>query len=125
MALVAAGLSYDEPQVRVDHALLGRQVSALDPLCELDLLCGRQERVDAGPAEKQRQGVRSGRRVLGREIGVLHVANAPAGLTCTRGCVYAGAPALADLLGMSRIVIAAGSLPTLATGVKAAQFVLL
>jgi len=57
----------DEAQVRVDHALLGRAVAALDLLGELDLLgCGEQlvvaelvheqvERVDAAGSSVERE----------------------------------------------------------------------
>jgi hypothetical protein len=41
LALVAAGVRDDEAQVRVDHALLGLEVAALDALGELDLLARR------------------------------------------------------------------------------------
>jgi hypothetical protein len=33
----------DEPQVRLDHLLLRTVVAALDPLCELNLLCSREQ----------------------------------------------------------------------------------
>src|SRR4051794_21095770 len=43
VALVAAGDGDDEPQVRVDQAVLGEEVAALDALGELDLLGGLQQ----------------------------------------------------------------------------------
>ena len=43
--LVAAGLRDDEPEVRVDHPVLGVDVAALDALGQLDLLGRRQQRV--------------------------------------------------------------------------------
>ena len=54
----------DEPQVRLDHALLRLHVAALDALCELDLLCGRQELVPARLAQEELQRV--GGRLDGR-----------------------------------------------------------
>ena len=53
VALIAPRLRDDEPQVRVDHPLLGLEVTALDPLGELDLLGRRQQRVHAGLAHEQ------------------------------------------------------------------------
>src|SRR3954470_19324173 len=43
MALVPAGDGDDEAQVGIDEPVLGKEVAALDALCELDLLCGLQE----------------------------------------------------------------------------------
>src|SRR3954462_13333459 len=59
VALVAAGDGDDEPQVRVDHAVLGEEVAALDALGELDLLGGLQQReaVRALPQLLERVGV--------------------------------------------------------------------
>ena len=51
--LVAAGLGDDQAQVGVDHALLGLEVAALDPLGEFDLLGGGQQRVDPSLLEEQ------------------------------------------------------------------------
>ena len=56
----------DEPQVRVDEQILRRLVAVLDPLRELDLLRGRQQRVAAGLVQEQLQRV--GRR--GRDLRV-------------------------------------------------------
>jgi hypothetical protein len=53
VALVAARLRDYEPQVRIDHPLLGLEVASLDPLRELDLLRRRQQRVAAGTTEEQ------------------------------------------------------------------------
>ena len=54
----------DEPQVRLDHALLRIHVAALDALGELDLLCGGQELVPARLAQEELQRV--GGRLDGR-----------------------------------------------------------
>jgi hypothetical protein len=61
----------DEPQVRLDHLLLGGHVALLDPLRELDLVGGGQQRMAPDLAQEQLQGVRGrldGRleRILGR-----------------------------------------------------------
>src|SRR3954452_10447325 len=45
VALVLAGHRHDQPQVRVDHPVLGVDVALLDALCELDLLGGGEQRV--------------------------------------------------------------------------------
>ena len=57
MALVAPGLRDDEPQVRVDHRVLRLEVATLDPLCQLDLFRGREQRVKASLAEEQLERV--------------------------------------------------------------------
>ena len=66
-ALVLLGDRDDEAQVRVDHAVLGGEVAALDPLGEVDLLVGREQPVAADLVEEQLQRV--GRD--GRERGVV------------------------------------------------------
>jgi hypothetical protein len=55
---VARGDRDDEAQVRIDHALLGGEIAALDALREGDLLGGCQERVapDLGEEEVERVG---------------------------------------------------------------------
>src|SRR5215204_233087 len=53
---------HDEAQVRLDHPLLRLHVAALDPLRELDLLGGGQERVAAGLAQEELKRV--GRRLV-------------------------------------------------------------
>ena len=55
--LVALGDRDDQPQVRVDHQILGFLVAALDPLGELDLLLGGQQLVPAGLVQEQLQRV--------------------------------------------------------------------
>jgi hypothetical protein len=57
VALVLLRQRHDEAQVRVDHALLGLEVAALDRLGELDLLVGGQQRVAAHVAQEQLQRV--------------------------------------------------------------------
>src|SRR5438552_3479064 len=58
VALVALRDRDDEPQVRVDHALLRRGVAALHSLGQRDLVrCGEQ-RITAGLVHEQRQAVR-------------------------------------------------------------------
>jgi hypothetical protein len=76
-ALVLLRDGDDEPQVRVDHALLGHEVAALDPLREVDLLRRRQQPVAADLVEEELERVRGG----GRELhlvqrALLHVAPA-------------------------------------------------
>ena len=66
-ALVLLGDRDDQAQVRVDHALLGLEVAALDPAREVDLLVGRQQPVAADLVQEQLQRV--GRDV--RERGVV------------------------------------------------------
>src|ERR671914_319804 len=57
VALVLLGERDDEAQVRVDHALLGLEVAALDSLRQLDLLLGREQRVAAHVAQEELQRV--------------------------------------------------------------------
>ena len=66
LALVLLRDRDDEPQVRVDHALLRLEVALLDPLGELDLLVGGQQRVAADLVEEELERV--GRR--GRQLAV-------------------------------------------------------
>ena len=61
LVAVVLGDRDDEPQVRLDHALLGLHVAALDALRELDLLRGGQELVPAGFAQEELERV--GRRL--------------------------------------------------------------
>ena len=56
-ALVLLGDRDDQAQVRVDHALLGGEVAALDALGELDLLARRQQPVAADLVEEELQRV--------------------------------------------------------------------
>src|SRR5918997_1755901 len=51
LALVLAGDRDHEPQVRVDHAVLGLEIAALDPLRQLDLLLRPQQPVTADLVE--------------------------------------------------------------------------
>src|SRR5919202_1663486 len=55
--LVLAGDRDDEPEVRVDHPLLGREVAALHALGELDLLGRREQGIAAGLVEEELQRV--------------------------------------------------------------------
>src|SRR5207247_2876111 len=48
----------DKTQVRLDHPLLRLLVAALDALCELDLLRGRQQRVPPGLAQEELERIR-------------------------------------------------------------------
>ena len=57
LALVLLRDRDDQAQVRVDHALLGGDVALLDPLGELDLLGGGQQRVAADLVEEELQRV--------------------------------------------------------------------
>jgi hypothetical protein len=57
VAAVALGDRDDEAEVRVDHALLRREVAALDALRERDLVGRRQQRVLADLGEEQLQRV--------------------------------------------------------------------
>ena len=61
MALVALRDRHDEPQVGVDHLLLGGGVAALDALGELDLLLRGEQRIAADLVQEELQAV--GRRV--------------------------------------------------------------
>ena len=62
-ALVAPSLGDDEAQVRIDHAVLRSDVTALDALGELDLLGCRQQRV-------ARRLVEEGLQRIGRHLGL-------------------------------------------------------
>src|SRR5262249_22372106 len=57
VTLVTARLRHDQTEVRIDHSLLGLEVTLLDPLGQLDLLCGGQQRVCTSATQKQLQGV--------------------------------------------------------------------
>jgi hypothetical protein len=57
VTLVLLGERDDQPQVRVDHPLLGLEVPALDALGQLDLLVGGQQRVAAHVAQEQLERV--------------------------------------------------------------------
>ena len=57
LALVAPRVGDDQAEVRVDHAVLGGQVAALDPLGQLDLLLRREQRVPARLAQEELQRV--------------------------------------------------------------------
>jgi hypothetical protein len=57
LTAVVLGDGDHEAQVRVDHSLLGGEVTALDPLGELDLLLGREQAVPADLVQEQLQGV--------------------------------------------------------------------
>jgi hypothetical protein len=68
VALVATRLRDDQPQVGIDHAVLGGQVTALDALGQLDLLVGREQGMHPRLAQEQIQRLgraRGGRRLLG------------------------------------------------------------
>jgi hypothetical protein len=58
VALVALRDRDHEPEIRVDHPLLGGCVAALDPLRQLDLLLRRQQRVAADLVQEELQAVR-------------------------------------------------------------------
>jgi hypothetical protein len=57
LVAVVLGDRDHEPEVRLDHALLGGAFAALDPLRELDLLRGSEQRVAAGLAEEELERV--------------------------------------------------------------------
>src|SRR4029079_59346 len=57
LALIAARVGDHQAEVGVDHAFLGCQVSALDPLCEFDLLTRLEQRVPPSLTQKQLQRV--------------------------------------------------------------------
>jgi hypothetical protein len=56
-ALVLARHGDHEPQVRVDHPILGHQVTALDALRELHLFGGRQKRMASRVCEEELERV--------------------------------------------------------------------
>src|SRR6188472_102864 len=68
VAAVALRDRHDEPQVRVDHPLLGREVAPLDALCERDLVGGRQQLVAADLGQEHAERVGRDRTAPGREI---------------------------------------------------------
>jgi hypothetical protein len=57
LALVALGDMDDEPQVRLDHVVLGRHVAALDAAGERLLLRRRQQRRASDPTQVEGQSV--------------------------------------------------------------------
>ena len=57
VSLVPLRDRHDEPQVRVDQRSFARLVAALDPLRELDLLLGREQRVAARLVQEELQRV--------------------------------------------------------------------
>ena len=56
--LIALGDRDDQPQVRVDHPLLRREIPTLDPLGERDLLGRREQGIATGPGHEQGQCIR-------------------------------------------------------------------
>jgi hypothetical protein len=70
LTLVAARLRDDQPQVGVDHSLLGLEVPALDALRELDLLFGGEQGIPRGLAEEELQRI-------GRGLGSCRLPLAP------------------------------------------------
>jgi hypothetical protein len=121
MALIPARLSNDQSQVGVDHPLLGGQITALDPLGQLDLFARRQKRIDPSPAEEQRERVRSGRgAVVGvqlRPMGGSPPPDLPGGSR-----ISAGTSALAGLFDLVGIVFAAMARLSFTTIFKTVQF---
>ena len=76
LALVAAGVGNDQPQVGIDHALLRLEVAALEALGELDLLVGGEQWPPPRLGEQLRDRVLTdlGRAVHGRagmQLGAL------------------------------------------------------
>ena len=70
LVAVVLGDRDDEPQVRLDHAALGRHVAPLDALGELDLVGGRQQGMTPDLAQEELQ--RIGRDLGGRlDVGPL------------------------------------------------------
>ena len=57
-----------EPQVRVDHALLGAEVAALDTLRERDLVGGGEELVATDLGEEHAEGIGGRGAGAGREV---------------------------------------------------------
>jgi hypothetical protein len=58
LALVALGDVDDEPQIGLDHALLGREVAALDGTGEPELVRGGEQRRARDAREEAREPVR-------------------------------------------------------------------
>jgi hypothetical protein len=108
VALVAPGLGDDQPQVRIDHSLLGGQVAALDPLGQLDLLGGGEQRVRAGIAQEQFERIRD-RATLDLDATALlepvPVLGAPAGAAVGSG----GSSGLGSLIYLSVFAPPVGS----------------
>jgi hypothetical protein len=61
----------DQPEVRVDHPLLRRRVASLDPLGELDLLLGGQERPASRLVQEELKRVRRRDREVAVHVGAL------------------------------------------------------
>jgi hypothetical protein len=68
LPLVLPRDGHDESQVRVDHPLLGHQVTALDPLGQLDLLRGSEQRPATRLGEQLVQRVDGG---VDRALGLV------------------------------------------------------
>jgi hypothetical protein len=76
-----------KPQVRSDHPILRVEVAALDALRELDLLCGREQRILGGLLEEELQRLEVTCELLllrfrGRLVQALNLA--PLGLATAR-----------------------------------------
>jgi hypothetical protein len=77
-----------KPQVRSDHSILRVQIAALDALGELDLLCGREQRILGSLLEEELQRLEIACELLllrlrGRVVQALDLA--PLGLATARG----------------------------------------
>src|SRR5437763_6800846 len=111
----------DEPQIRLDHFLLGAVVAALDPLGELDFLCGGQQVDLADVLEEQLQrvgrdlahlGLRLGGRFLRLRAGLehldLHLLQGVVEVVDLRRLELQLVECQRDLCGVQRAVLARG-----------------
>ena len=93
-APVALRVRHDEPQVRLDHPILGALVASLDPLGQLDLLDGGEQRALRDVAQEELQRIARGlgdrgrvdrsRRLVGAARGVEHLDATALGLGVER-----------------------------------------
>jgi hypothetical protein len=123
MPLIAPGLRDDQPEVRVDHPLLGLEVTALDPLGELDLLSRREQGVDPGPAQEQLERLGGAK---GARLGDLQAVAGMRGAPPVLAAVALGRMSPKDPLGLVYIgfVIATNAGGAIAMGVMTLQFCL-
>ena len=71
MSAIPLGDVDDQPEIRVDHPLLGRAVAALDALRQRDFLRSGQQRIAADLVHEQLERVRGSGQRLGLERAVL------------------------------------------------------
>jgi hypothetical protein len=122
VALVAPGLRDDKPEVGVDHAFLGLEVTSLDPLGQLNLLGRGEQRVDAGPTQEELKRLGSADRAL--ELGCLQTIAGMGGTPPVLPTIALRRMGPEDPLGLVWVdfVIATDARGAVAMGVMTLQF---